>query len=326
MKISFVVPLYNGLPLTHAMLSSLRATLPAGLAHEIVLIDDGSTDGTRAWLATLGAPVRVLLNERNSGFAATCNRGAAAAEGEILFFLNNDLELLPGWIEPILEVFAQRPEAGLVGNVQLNFSTGAIDHAGIAFDAKGKPVHLTRDDGHYIRPVAAVTGACFAIRAASWRQLGGFDEGYVNGGEDVDLALRAIDLGHVNYVALRSVVRHHVSASPGRKLRDEHNSARLARRWRHAILSRILPPVARACLAASWEEPRNYADPALVRACLLYLARLGPAPCALHAAAASALDLEEARWAELLDGAPASEPRAIAPALFPIVPEDPPVF
>ena len=144
MKASFIIPLYNCLPLTQAMLASLQSTLPTGLAHEIILVDDGSTDGTRAWLATLAAPCRALLNDRNLGFAATCNRGASVASGEFLFFLNNDLELLPNWLEPMLATFGRRPRAGIVGNVQLNFTTGAIDHTGVFFNHKGKPEHATR--------------------------------------------------------------------------------------------------------------------------------------------------------------------------------------
>ena len=93
MQVSFIIPLYNCLAHTQECLRTLQASLPAWLEHEIILVDDGSTDGTRAWLATLGAPCRVLLNERNAGYAAANNRGAAVARGRILVLLNNDLIL-----------------------------------------------------------------------------------------------------------------------------------------------------------------------------------------------------------------------------------------
>lgn len=327
MKVSFVIPLYNCLPLTQAMLASLRATMPAGLAHEIILVDDGSTDGTRAWLASLAAPCRVLLNERNAGFAATCNRGAAAATGEILFFLNNDLELLPGWLEPMLGVLKRQPAAGIVGNVQLNFGTGAVDHAGIGFDAKGKPEHLTRRGWRGERRVDAVTGACLAVRKALWEKLGGFDEGYVNGSEDVDLCLRAREADATVHVALRSVVRHHVSAAAGRKLRDEHNAARLHRRWRRFIQARVVRPGCREWLAAAWDEPRDYPDPALARDAFLHRTGLLPwATSRLERAAGAMLDVERARWETLLQGAPPRSARQIAWQLYPVTPESPPVY
>jgi len=340
MKVSFIVPLYNCLPLTQAMLASLQATLPAGLAHEIIFVDDGSTDGSREWLESVGLPlvgmpgpatsagptIRSLLNEKNLGFAGACNRGAAAARGEFLFFLNNDLVLLPGWLEPMLAVFAERADAGLVGNVQLNFASGAVDHAGLTFNAKGKPEHLARRSGEAIRPVIAVTGACFAIQSTLWRELGGFDTAFVNGCEDVDLGLRAEAAGRRNYVAQQSVVRHHVSASLGRKLRDEQNTARLLARWRARILALIPRACARACLAAAWASPADYYRLPLAYESLLYVAHLLPHPTPrIEAAAVQALDLEAARWAHLLEQAPPPSPHDIAPAWFPVRPDKSPV-
>lgn len=334
MKVSFIIPLYNGLPLTQTMLASLRETLPAGLAHEIILVDDGSTDGTRDWLTGLGQTQgslphpsvsshrRVLLNESNRGFAATCNRGASVASGEFLFLLNNDLVLLPGWLEPMLAAFDRFPKAGLVGNVQLQHATGAVDHAGIGFDPKGKPVHLTEPGWFDWRRCEAVTGACCAIRRELWARLGGFDEGYMNGGEDVDLAFRAREAGQTNLVALRSVVRHHVSASLGRKLRDEQNTRRLFRRWRRQIAAIITRHCARDCLLAAWEEPRDYPDASLARhAALHWLGVLPRGTRPLEQAALARLDYEEMRWAHLFDGAPMKPEREASWQFYPLEPE-----
>ena len=347
MKISFIIPLYNCLPLTQAMLASLQATVPTGLEHEIIFVDDGSTDGTREWLQivgpalvagpvpthnpglpTSGSPtIRALLNEKNLGFAGTCNRGAATARGEFLFFLNNDLVLLPGWLEPMLAVFATHADAGLVGNVQRNFATNAVDHAGLVFNAKGKPEHVTRLGGDAVRAVVAVTGACFAIRAVTWRELGGFDEIFVNGCEDVDLGLRALQARRRNYVALRSVVRHHISASLGRKLRDEQNTARLQRRWRDTILAEIPRTCARAILAAAWANPGWYFRLPLAYESLLYAAHVLPRPTArIREAAGQALDLEANRWTHLLHAAPLHPAHEIAPAWFPLKPDESPVY
>ena len=280
-----MVPLYNCLPLTQAMLASLRATLPAGLTHEIILVDDGSTDGTREWLATLREPpFHVLLNERNLGFAATNNRAAAIARGEFLALLNNDLVLLPGWLEPMLAAHAHlAPCAGLIGNVQLDARSGAIDHAGLDLTPTAKPIHVRHLPPRLLRllrpvhPMPAVTGACVLIERALWTNLGGFDEGYVNGGEDIDLCYRARAAGLINAVALRSVVRHHVSSSPGRKARDEQNSHRLALRWRREFAADAIRPWCRDYLARALAAPRSREYRLALAACA-FLARLRRTP------------------------------------------------
>ena len=310
MKVSFIIPLYNCLPLTQAMLASLRETLPAGLDCEIILVDDGSTDGTRKWLADLPAPCRSILNEKNLGFAAACNRGAAAATGEFLFFLNNDLVLLPRWLEPMLAAFDRFPLAGLVGNVQLNAATGAVDHAGIFFNHKGKPEHLTALPPATrllgwpaYREADALTGACLSLRRATWEILGGFDAGFINGGEDIDLCLRARAAGFAQCVALRSIVRHHISASAGRNLRNEQNAFRLVSRWEEKIAVRAARDWCRQFIERHWDQSFVY-DYMLGRVALLYWLQVLPAPPAvIREGVAAALAGEQQRWRELLEGA-----------------------
>lgn len=320
MKVSFIIPLYNGLPLTRAMLASLQETMPVGTVHEIILVDDGSTDGTREWLASLRAPCHVLLNKENRGFAGTCNRGAAVAKGEFLFFLNNDLVLLPGWLKPMLTAFLRFRGVGVVGNVQRNFLTGAVDHAGVFFNHKGKPQHSTTRGLAAYRRVAAVTGACFGITRGAWHQLGGFDEGFVNGCEDVDLCLRARAAGLTNYVALRSTVRHHISASLGRKLRDEHNTCRLVHRWRGEIAPLAARDWCRHFIATHWEDSSIYDDD-LARDALSCWLGATPSPLILRGVQ-SALQREIVRWRELLrpanhpeDPASSSNAQPIAPPI-----------
>jgi len=78
-RLSVITPLFNCLGRTQAMLSSLRASIPGSIRYEVILVDDASTDGTREWIAGLGEPCRVILNERNMGFGAATNRGAGHA-------------------------------------------------------------------------------------------------------------------------------------------------------------------------------------------------------------------------------------------------------
>jgi GT2 family glycosyltransferase len=316
MVVSFVIPLYNCLPLTQAMLASLRTSLPAGLEHEIIFVDDGSTDGTRDWLQSLrrsnslGSSVHVVLNERNLGYAGANNRGGAVARGEFLGLLNNDLILAPGWLEPMLALQQRLGlRAGLVGNVQRNARTGAIDHAGIFINHRGKPEHnpalplgLRFRSGHTWRRVAAVTGACALVRRELFTRLGGFDEGFANGGEDVDFCLRSHAAGCLSAVALRSVVRHHISASPGRKLRDEQNSRRLTLRWRDELVRLAAADSfwSQRYLESQWTSPRDPADYALGLKALghcLHLRRDSPAA---YAGMQAAITEELARWDRIL--------------------------
>lgn len=311
MLVSFVIPLYNCLPLTQAMVASLQATIPTGLAHEIILVDDGSTDGTRAWLEShsplRSSPFRVLLNERNLGFAGANNRAVALARGEFLALLNNDLVLLPGWLEAMLDAHARlRGSAGLIGNVQLDAKSGLIDHAGLELTPTAKPIHVRQLPPLFsrlvqpVRPVPAVTGACVLLERSLWQRLGGFDEGYLNGGEDIDLCYRARAAGRVNAVALRSVVRHHVSSSPGRKARDEQNSRRLALRWRREFAADAIRPWCRDYLTHALAEPRSREYRLALVTCA-HLARLrrNPPPEATRGVEDN-LAREFARWDEIL--------------------------
>ena len=311
MSVSFVIPLYNCLPLTQAMLVSLQATLPACLEHEIILVDDGSTDGTREWLATLGPGFRVVLNERNLGYAGANNRGVAAATKELVALLNNDLVLTPRWLEPMLAVPRRSgPRAGLTGNVQIDARTGQVDHSGIFINLKGKPEHERREAQgwstllHGFHVADAVTGACVLLARATWDKLGGFDEGFRNGGEDVDLCFRAQQSGLLNAVADRSVIRHHVSSSPGRALRNEENSRRLTLRWRRELVDCAARHWCRHYYELSPLEPGTHGHGFQFGVWLHTIGlRRDPPPATLAAMRRiidAAVDVELARWTELL--------------------------
>ena len=311
--VSCIVPLYNGLALTRAMLDSLAETMPSGLSWEVVFVDDGSTDGTRDWLAGLSDPrLRVVLNERNLGYAGANNRGAAEARGRFLALLNNDLVLKPGWLQPMLRLLS-RPfsRAGIVGNVQRRVDDGAIDHAGIVVGADAKLRHVQTlpgaDTARPQRPFA-VTAACCVIPAALFRRAGGFDEAFENGGEDVDLCLRLRAMGRRVEVAYDSVVLHHVSASRGAPgIRDERNSRRLFTRWTGELSQAAAEALLREAAPGSLGRGER-----LLRA-LRSAGLPAPVPPRQRLLARSTIWREESRWRELFGelhpyaSAPASE-------------------
>ncbi len=235
MQISIITSLFNRLDLTRVYLQSLERTL-RGWQYEVILIDDVSTDGTREFLAGLTDPhYRVVLNDTQHSFAANNNTGARLARAPLLCFLNNDTVLLPGWLEPMARLAREMPDVAVVGNVQREPVSGQIDHYGFYFNAEGDPVHAGK--GAVAPPVEpylswpALTAACWVVRKEVFLGLGGFDEAFNNGYEDLDFCLRAAAAGYRHFAANRSVIYHHISASPGRKQREDANLQLFRQRW-----------------------------------------------------------------------------------------------
>jgi GT2 family glycosyltransferase len=242
--VSFIIPLYNHLEQTKAMYESLLMTLPSNLNFEVIFIDDFSSDGTREWLASIGSPkVSYILNDENYGYAKTNNIAVSFSEGDFLFFLNNDLVFKDNWIEPMIGLI-ENPylSAGIVGNVQFRVDNNQIDHAGVVVTEKGKIEHkksISKQSMLY-ESVFAVTGACFLIKKNDYLDIGGFDESFINGGEDVDLCLGIKNLGKKVYVCIKSNVYHHVSLSRDlTNIQNEKNSRRFFSKWRKEIKAEL---------------------------------------------------------------------------------------
>jgi GT2 family glycosyltransferase len=235
-----VVPIFNHVAETQEMLASLQASLPSDLAYEIILADDASTDGTVAWLKTLSDPrIRVQLNPTNVGFAANNNAAVSASKGEILALLNNDLIFEAGWLEPMLSVLCS-PElnAGIVGNLQNRVSDGSLDHAGVVLTPSAQFHHLRTTPDRQIShtKVLAITGACMVLRRADFEKVGGFDEQFINGCEDIDLCFKIRQTGKSIQVATQSTIRHHVSLSrKANTIQNLRNSRYLFSQWRKEI-------------------------------------------------------------------------------------------
>ena len=215
-RVSVIVPLFNRWDLTKACVAALNR---CGDPIELVLVDNGSTDDT----ASQRVQVR---NDRNRGFAVACNQGAAYATGDVLVFLHNDTEPQPGWLEPLLEGL----ERATVTGSRLTYPDGTNQHTGVAVDFArppgGEAWGLTDDLPSGYRD--AVTGACLAIKRADFMHLGGFDDGFWNGYEDVDLCLRA---GRCWYAADSHVIHHESQSGPERWRAVSENVSRLRAKW-----------------------------------------------------------------------------------------------
>ncbi|HCR19834.1 MAG TPA: hypothetical protein DIU35_20345, partial [Candidatus Latescibacteria bacterium] len=234
-RVSIVIPLFNQVDHTTACLDALKRTVN-GTPHQLILVDNGSSDGTRALLDSLGDDVEVVLNDENLGFARGNNVGAARAEGEYLLFLNNDTIPHDGWLDALLLEADSGSDVGVVGPKLVYPDTGRIQHAGLEL-VNGVPDHVHRhvdaDDPavNRARDLDMVTGACLMIRRTLFEGLDGFDDGYVNGVEDVDLCLRARDAGYRVRYCPSSVLDHFEGTSEGRFDHVRPNLERFVGRW-----------------------------------------------------------------------------------------------
>jgi GT2 family glycosyltransferase len=245
LNVSIIIPVYDKLELTKQCLESLWRHTP-GDRYEIIVVDNGSTDGTAEYLRGLEdeGRVRALIQEQNLGFARACNRGAAAARGRYLLFLNNDTEVTDGWLSPLVQTLDQDPFVGAAGN-KLLFPDGTIQHAGVALVLEDRPGGQLFGARHVLyrkssdtraanqpQIMRALTAACLLVRSEAFFGVTGFDEAYWNGNEDVDLCLKLGEAGWRLVYRPESVVVHHESQSgPQRWTGLGDNQKRLHERW-----------------------------------------------------------------------------------------------
>ena len=213
MKCSVVILNWNG----EAM---LRQYLPSVLINtqlpdvEIVVADNGSTDGSLEYLQTQG--VRIIVLDQNYGFAEGYNRAIAQVDSEYVVLLNSDVEVTPHWLDTMLEymdahpnVMAAQPKV-LSWNSKQEFEAGkreaiSFEHAGAAggmMDILGYPycrgrlmTHLEVDHGQYdkVQPIFWATGACLLARTRIYKELGGLDAKFFAHQEEIDLCWRMLN-------------------------------------------------------------------------------------------------------------------------------------
>jgi GT2 family glycosyltransferase len=236
--VSIVIPVRGRAHLTERCLDLVLGDLDAQC--EVVVVDDASEDGTPELLAGYGEGIRVVQLEQNGGFATACNRGAAAASGERLLFLNNDTEPRPGWLAALRRYADANPRAAVVG-AKLLYPTGAVQHVGVVFGQDGYPHHLyagfpaDHPAVSHPRRLQAVTAACMLVGREAFEEAGGFDSGFHNSLEDVDLCLRIGAAGGEVHYCDEAVLVHLESASRGRQDRFERSVALYRERWRDRV-------------------------------------------------------------------------------------------
>ena len=219
-EVSVVIPVYGKFAYTYQCLASMLKVLPT-TPFEVIVVDDCSPDETLFLPSVTSGAVRYLRNARNGGFIASCNAGAAAAQGRYVLFLNNDTELREGWLDALHATFALRPDAGLVGS-KLLFPDGSVQEAGGIIWRLGDGWNYGRgaqaDDPrlNYLREADYISGASIMVPKALFDELGGFDTHYSPAYyEDTDLAFRIRKRGLRCYYQPLSEVVHHEGITSG---------------------------------------------------------------------------------------------------------------
>jgi GT2 family glycosyltransferase len=216
-SIDVVVPTYNHWELTERCLAHLAAQ---SVEHTVVVSDDGSSDGTPDRVRSSFPYAHVVAGEQNEGFAAACNRGAAAGAGAVVVLVNNDVRPRPTFLERLVAPISRDEQVGSVAALLLRPDEQTIDSVGLAADATfagfprlaGRPLAQATSE----RPaLAGPSGGAAAYRRAAWEQVGGLDESIFFYLEDLDLALRLRAAGWAAAAAPDAIAVHLGSATAG---------------------------------------------------------------------------------------------------------------
>jgi GT2 family glycosyltransferase len=216
-SVAIVVLNYEGLRHLDGCFESLRALDYPAERLEVLLVDNGSTDGSQAHVRAKHPWVRLIENQENRGFSAACNQGASASAAEVVVFLNNDMRVEPAWLGELVAPLV-RGECQMTTAKMLSWDGRLINSAGggVNFHGIGIQHGYMREPGpQYDVPrktLFACGGAMASLRTV-FVDLGGFDEEFFAYYEDVDLGWRAWVAGHEVHYAPKAVCYHHHSST-----------------------------------------------------------------------------------------------------------------
>jgi GT2 family glycosyltransferase len=266
---SVVIPNWNGAQHLPVCLDALRTQTYPHI--EVILVDNGSTDGSQTLVAEQYPEVRLVALDRNLGLTGGNNAGFHAARGEILISFNNDTEAHPRFVEALVTALQEHPEAGMAAAKMLLFDRRDMLHsAGDGYGVDGIPFNRgvwQRDQGQYDEPgwIFGGCGGAVAYRrsmldevglrtAASWAV---FDESFFMYCEDVDLNWRSQLAGWRCWYTPEAVVYHKLSATGGGPIASFHTG----RNTLHVIAKNypgvLLRKYWRRVLRAQWNVTRD---------------------------------------------------------------------
>lgn len=218
-KVAVVILNWNGKKYLEQFLPPLLKTSYTGM--ELIIADNGSTDDSISFLQSQYPRISIIRFNENHGFAGGYNRALRQVEADYYVLLNSDVEVVPGWLEPMVDMLEKDPtlaacQPKLLTWHQKNLfeyaggAGGWIDRYGYPF-AKGRIFdHFEEDHGQYDAPgpLFWASGACLFIRARVFHEVNGFDEYFFAHQEEIDLCWRIQLAGYRIWSCPASVVYH----------------------------------------------------------------------------------------------------------------------
>lgn len=217
--VAVVILNWNGRKVLEEFLPSvLESTY---LNHRVYVADNASTDDSLAWLRSNYPDVRLIIMDKNRGYAGGYNRALQNLDEDYVVLLNSDVEVEEGWLEPMVDLLeSDKSIAACQPRIRSYRQRDSFEYAGAAggwIDKYGYPFcrgrvfdHIEKDNGQYsdTQPVFWATGACLFIRSSAFRESGGLDEYFFAHQEEIDLCWRLQLNGYKIYVCGDSIVYH----------------------------------------------------------------------------------------------------------------------
>jgi GT2 family glycosyltransferase/glycosyltransferase involved in cell wall biosynthesis len=243
--VSIVIPVYGQLSYTLNCIESLL-THQTKYRVEIIIVDDCSPDETDKYMPSVEG-MRYWRQPANGGFINSCNTGGQLSRGRYVVMLNNDVRVVAGWLDEMIDSFELFPRAGLVGS-KLMYADGSLQEAGGIVWKDGSAWNYGRDDDPnrpqycHARQVDYISGCAVALPTELWRKLEGFDRALAPAYyEDTDLAMRVREAGFEVWLQARSRIIHYegktsgTDVTKGVKAYQVINSKKFFRRWHEKL-------------------------------------------------------------------------------------------
>ena len=221
-RVSIIIPVFNALAFTQKCIHSLF-TVDSGVTFEVIVVDNGSTDGTLSWLKKQSkkySDIRIFHFNQNLGFGAAVNQGAYHCRGEYVVILNNDTIVSSGWLKNLVAPMEKDPLLGIVSPItnyvgegpQIDPNANHVSSDLAVIEDYARSISHRTDE--FLYEPKRLVFFCVLIRRELFDWIGFLDEGYVKGNfEDDDYCLRARMAGYTLGIARNSFVYHHGSVT-----------------------------------------------------------------------------------------------------------------